>query len=77
MMWVAIEDSDTYELSEFEPTTVQKALYLLKGYRVDKHAATKFRMHDVENGHSVVYEGVTYKGGFGYNILVAKKYAEL
>ena len=77
MIWLAIEDADTYEVSEFEKVTEKQVLYLMDGYRVDEHNTTKFRMQDVENRHNVVYEGVKYRGGFGYNLLVAKKYLEL
>lgn len=77
MIWVAIEDADTCEVSEFEPATEKQVFYLMNGYRVDKHDATRFRLQDVEGGANIVYEGVTYKGGFGYNIWVARKYLEL
>ena len=77
MIWVAIEDADTHEVSEFEKATEKKVLCLMHGYRVDKHDATRFRLQDTESGHNVVYEGVTYRGGFGYNLWVASKYVEV
>ena len=77
MIWVAIEDTDTHEVSEFERVTEAKVLYLMDGYRVDKHDATRVRVQDTEDGHNIVYEGVTYTGGFGYNLLVARKYLEM
>ena len=77
MIWVAIEDTDTREVSDFEKVTEKKLLYLMHGYRVDKHEDAGFRMRDTENGKNIVYEGVTYKGGFGYNLWVARKYLEL
>lgn len=77
MVWMAIEDADTHEVTEFERATERKARYLMDGYRVDKTDYTKFRLHDTENGRRVVYEGVTYKGGFGYNLWVARKYLEM
>ena len=77
MIWVAIEDADTHEVTEFEKVTEKKVLYLMDGYRVDKHDVTRFRLQDTENGKNVIYEGVTYKGGFGYNLWVASKYLEL
>ena len=77
MLWVAIEDTDTHEMSEFEKVTEKKVLYLMDGYRVDKHDVTRFRLQDTENGHRIVYEGVTYRGGFGYNLWVASKYVEV
>ena len=77
MIWVAIEDTDTHEVSEFERVTEAKVLYLMDGYRVDKHNATRVRVQDTEDGHNIVYEGVTYTGGFGYNLLVARKYLEM
>ena len=77
MIWVAMEDADTHEVTEFERATEKKVLYLMDGYRVDKHDATRFRLQDEENGKNIVYEGVTYKGGFGYNLWVASKYVEV
>ena len=77
MIWVAIEDADTHEVSEFEKVAEKQVLYLMDGYRVDKHRATRFRLQDVEDDRNVVYEGVTYKGGFGYNLWVASKYVEV
>ena len=77
MIWVAIEDADTHEVSEFEKETEKKVLYLMDGYRVDKHDVTKFRLQDVEDDATIVYEGVTYKGGFGYNLWIARKFIEV
>ena len=77
MIWVAIEDADTHEVTEFEQVTEKKVFYLMDGYRVDKNKPTKFRMQDEENGQHIIYEGVAYKGGFGYNLWVASKYLEL
>ena len=77
MIWVAVEDTDTYEISEFEKVTEKQALYILDGYRVDKNNPTKFQMQDRENGKRVIYEGDVYNGGFGYNILVARKFIEV
>ena len=77
MIWVAIEDADTYEVSEFEQVTEDKVLYLMDGYRVDKHDVTKFRIQDTETRKNIVYEGMKYKGGFGYNLWVARKFLEL
>ena len=77
MIWVAIEDADTHEVSEFESATEEQVLRLMAGYRVDTHNPTRVRVQDTEDGHNIVYEGVTYKGGFGYNLWVARKYREL
>ena len=77
MIWVAIEDADTYEVSEFEKVTEKEVLYLMDGYRVGKNKPTKFRMQDTENGKNIIYEGDVYKGGFGYNLWVARKFLEL
>ena len=77
MFWVAIEDADTYEVSEFEKVTEKKLLYILDGYRVDKDNPTNFSKHDIENGKRVIYEGGVYKGGFGYNLWIARKFLEL
>lgn len=77
MIWLAIEDADTYEVSEFDQVTEDQVLFLMEGYRVDKHDGEKFRLQDIENGKHIIYEGVTYKGGFGYNLWVASKYVEV
>ena len=77
MRWVAIEDADTHEVTEFDRATEEKALYLMAGYRVSKHNPTRVRVQDTEDGRHVVYEGVIYRGGFGYNLWVARKYMEL
>ena len=77
MIWVAIEDTDTHEVTEFERVTEEQVHYLMDGYRVDKHKATRVRVQDVEDGRNIVYDGVTYRGGFGYNLWVARKYMEL
>ena len=77
MIWLAIEDAYTHEVSEFERATEKQVLGLMDGYRVSKHDSTKFRVQDVEDGRNIVYEGVNYKGGFGYNLWVASKYVEV
>ena len=77
MIWLAIEDSDTNEVSDFEKVTEGQVFYLMDGYRVDKNDTTRFQLHDTEDGRNIIYEGVTYKGGFGYNLWVARKFLEL
>ena len=77
MVWIAIEDADTHEVSEFEKVTEKQALYILDGYRVDKNDATRFRLQDEEDGTHIVYNGMIYTGGFGYNIWVARKFIEV
>ena len=77
MIWVAIEDADTHEVTEFERVSEETVLRLMDGYRVDKRNPTRVRVQDVESGCNIVYEGVTYIGGFGYNLWVARKYREL
>jgi len=52
-------------------------IYLMRGYRVDTHNPTRIRVQDVEDGHNIVYEGVVYTGGYGYNLWVASKYREI
>ena len=76
MICVAIEDADTYEVSEFEEVTKEQVLDLMDGYRVDKHDVTRVRVRDVEDGWDIVYDGVIYTGGFGYNLWVVRKYFE-
>lgn len=77
MTWLAIEDADTHEVSEFEEVSEAEVLYLMRGYRVDTCNPTRVRVQDVEGGHNIVYEGVTYTGGYGYNLWVASKYIEV
>ena len=77
MTWVAIEDADTHEVSEFEAATEEQVLYLMDGYRVDTSNPTRVRVQDTEDGRHIVYDGVIYRGGFGYNLWVASKYREL
>ena len=77
MIWLAIEDADTHEVTEFDQATEKQVLYLMDGYRVNKHDATRFRLQDEEEGRHIVYDGVIYKGGFGYNLWVASKYREV
>ena len=77
MIWLAIEDADTHEVTEFGEATEAKVLYLMDGYKVDKRNPTRVRVQDTEGGHNIVYDGVTYRGGFGYNLWVARKYREI
>lgn len=77
MIWVAIEDVDSHEVTDFEKVTEGQVFYIMDGYKVDKNDTTRFQLHDTEDGRHIVYEGVTYKGGFGYNLWVARKFLEL
>ena len=77
MIWVAIEDVDTHEVTEFEEATEEQVLYLMDGYRVDQSNPTRVRVQDTEDGCNLVYDGVIYRGGFGYNLWGARKYREL
>lgn len=77
MVWVAVEDTATCEVSEFEKATEEEVLYLMDGYKVDKHDATRFRLQDVEGGSRVIFKGLAYKGGYGCNLWVASKYVEV
>ena len=73
--WVAVEDSDTNEVSEFEEVTIKKVLYLMSGYMVDRNTTSQIRVQDTtEDGRKVIYDGALYKGGFGYNLWVTRKY---
>lgn len=75
--WVATEDAGTYEVSEFDQATEAQALHLMDDYRVDPSNPTRIRVQDVEDGQHVVYDGVIYKGGFGFNLWVTRKYLEM
>ena len=77
MIWVAVEDATTHEVSDFEEATEEQVLRLMDEYKVNKHYVTRVHVQDVEDGHNIVYEGVTYRGGFGYNLWVASKYREV
>ena len=77
MVWVAIEDADTHEVTEFAQVDETDALYLMDGYRVDKCNPEQIRVQDTEDGHHIVYDSVIYRGGFGYNLWVARKYREV
>lgn len=77
MVWVAIKDTDTCEVSEFVQATEEQVLDLMDAHRADKHDATRFCLQDVEGGRHIVYRGIAYKGRFGYNILVASDCAEV
>ena len=76
MYWVAIENVGTCEFPKFEKATEKEVLYLLDEYSIDKNNPTNFSMQGTENGKRVIYEGDAYKGEFGYNLLVARKYIE-
>ena len=77
MVWVAIEDTDTHDVSEFERVSEEQVHYLMDGYKVDKHDATRVRVQDTEDGRHTGYDGVIYTGGFGYNPWVVHKYREM
>lgn len=77
MIWVAVEDTGTCEVSEFEPVSEDQVRYLMDGYKVDKHDVARVRLQDTEGGSHVIYKGLAYKGGFGYNLWVAHKYVEM
>ena len=77
MIWVAIEDVDTHEVSDFGRATEEQVLCLLDGYKVDLCNPTPYRERGMEDGQSILYSGVTYKGGYGINVIVAHKYLVL
>lgn len=77
MIWVATEDAATCEVSEFDQVEETDVLWLMDGYKVDMCHPETVRVRDVEGGHHIMYDGVIYRGGFGYNLWVARKYREL
>ena len=77
MIWVASEDNATCEVTEFEEADEKDVLWLMDGYKVDVASPEQFRVRDVEDGKHVIYKGVIYRGGFGINLWVARKYIEL
>lgn len=77
MKWIATEDVETCEVTEFEAAEETEVLWLMDGYKVDTSNPEGFCLHDTEDGQHIVYDGVIYKGGFGYNLWVANKYLEM
>ena len=75
--WVATEDTDTHEVTAFERADDTDVLCLIDWYKIDPCSPEHIRVRDVEDGHNVVYDGVIYRGGFGYNVWVTRKYLEL
>ena len=77
MIWLAVEDAYTNEISDFEEVDEEQVHYLMDGYKVDICSPEQTRVQDTENGQRIVYEGVIYKGGFGYNLWVTRKFLVL
>ena len=75
--WVATEDTDTCEVTAFERADDTDVLYLMDWYKIDPCSPDHIHVRDVEDGQHVVYDGVTYRGGFGCNLWVAHKYLEV
>ena len=75
--WIAVEDSSTCEVDEFGEVEEKDVFYLMEGYKVDLCHPEHARVRDTEDGNRVVYDGVIYKGGFGYNLWVTHKYIEM
>ena len=74
--WVAIEDTATGEVTPFERADDEDTLDLMWGYKADISIPERFRVREMEGSKYVIYDGVIYKGGFGYNIWIAHKYLE-
>ena len=72
--WVATEDAATGEVTECESADEDTVLYLMgkDGYRVTLSSPVPIRVR--EGG--VIYKGVIYKGGWGVNIWVTRRYIE-
>ena len=70
--WVATEDAATGEVTEFESTDAATVLHLLDGYKVTLSSPVPIRVR--EGG--VIYRGVIYRGGWGVNIWVTRRYIE-
>ena len=77
MIWIATEVAETREVTEFESADERDVLWLMDGYKVDTSHPERLRRHDTEDGHHIVYDGAIYRGGFGINLWVARKYREL
>ena len=77
MYWVATEDVVTCEVTDFEEVDAAGVLYLMDGYKVDLCNPEHTRVQDVEDGQRIVYDGVIYMGGFGFNLWVMHKYHEM
>ena len=70
--WVATEDAATGEVTELESADEETVLYLLDGYKVTLSSPVPIRVR--EGG--VIYRGVIYRGGWGVNIWVTRRYIE-
>lgn len=77
MKWVATEDVGTCEVTEFEPVDDMSILWLMDGYKVDTSNPKHICVREMEDGHHVLHDGVIYRGGFGVNLWVTRKYREL
>ena len=77
MIWVATEDVGTAEVTAFDAADETDVIWLMDAYRVDVTHTEQIRVRDMEDGQHVVYDGVIYRGGFGCNLWVTRKYREL
>ena len=75
--WIAVEEASTSQVDEFGEADAKDVLYLMEGYKVDLCHPEHVRVRDTEDGRRVVYDGVVYRGGFGYSLWVTRKYLEM
>ena len=75
--WIAVEEASTCEVDDFGEAEEKDVFYLMEGYKVDLCHPEHVRVPHTEDGHRVVYDGVIYRGGFGYDLLVTRKYQEM
>ena len=75
--WIAVEEASTCEVDDFGEVEEKDVLYLMDGYKVDLCHPEHVRVRDTEDGNRVVYDGMVYRGGFGYSLWVTRKYLEM
>ena len=75
--WVAVEDVATAEVTDFEEVDEKEVLYLMDGYKVNMCNPDPIRVRGTEGSKHIIYDCTIYKGGFGYNLWVARKYLEM
>ena len=75
MIWVACEYE--YTVYDFRPVhaTDLRHIMIEYGARQDKDRE-KFTLQAIESNHRVTYVGNVFKGSFGFNLLVARKFTK-
>ena len=76
MIWVASEDAGTGEVTDFTSIREADLPSIMEWYGVSLCDPEPVHVQDMEDGHTVLYEGVIYGGGFsGLRLWVTRKHA--